>query len=112
MNKVAFTDGLAQIYTVNGRSLKEKIGTFAFHEETIGIKAYYGANTIGEQIDRVISIPFNNLIDKSRAIGIENHDGEMDYYTISLIQKKDTFPKSLKITLTKTPLRWKDDKVL
>ena len=96
-----FNDGICQIFTVEKRSIKECLGIFNFKEETVGIKMFSEMHILGFEIERVISIPFNSIVDKSRVVKI----GEI-YYEISLIQVKDTFPKSLKITLKKTPLKW------
>ena len=101
LTKLAFTDGVCEIYTVDNRRLKEKVGTFYFKDDTIGIKSYYGFQTLGVEIERVVSIPFNNLVNKSRVLKIGD-----DIYQISLIQVKDTFPKSLKLTLNKSPILW------
>ncbi len=105
-NPKAFNSGTCTIYTVENRSLKQKLGYFNFKEETLGYKVTTDLRAIGTEVDKVISIPFNGLVNSSRVVRI----GE-DYYSISLIQKKDTFPQSLKLTLSKTPLRWNDDKV-
>lgn len=97
----AFNDGRCSIYTVEKRSIKEKLGDFDFQEETVGVKAFYEFHVLGIQIEKVISIPFNELINPSRVVKIGN-----DFYTISLIQKKDTFPISLRLSLSKSPLKW------
>lgn len=102
--KVAFTDGLCAIYTAEGRSLKEKLGEFRFKEETIGIQSFTEFQAIGVEVNKVISIPFNHLVDIGRVVKING-----EHYLISLIQKKDTFPLSLKLTLSKNNLRWQDD---
>lgn len=104
LTKVAFLDGTCEIYTLadSGRQLKEKLGTFHFKEDTIGIKSFYYSLHIEDiKIDRTISIPYNKLIDKSKVVLIGDNS-----YSISLIQPKDTFPKSLKLTLTKTSIKW------
>lgn len=98
-----FNDGICQVFTVEKRRIKDCLGIFSFKEETVGIKAFSELHVLGIEIERVISIPFNPLVDRSRVVKI----GET-YYQISLIQHKDTFPKSLRLTLTKTPLKWSD----
>lgn len=100
----AFNDGKLDIYTVKNRKLQNHIGTFNFCDETIGIKQFYEFNTLGVQIEKIVSIPFNNLVTNGYAVVIDE-----EFYNIELIQVKDTFPKSLRITLTKTPLGFKDD---
>lgn len=99
---IAFNDGKLDIYTVKNRRLQKKIGTFNFRNETIGIKQYYETSTLGIQIEKIISIPFNNLVANGYAVVIND-----EHYNIELIQTKDTFPKSLRITLVKIPLEFK-----
>lgn len=104
-NKVVFNDGVCDIYSIaqDKRQLGEKLGTFHFCNDTIGIKAYYYSLHIEDtKIDKTISIPYNKLIDNSKVVIIGK-----DIFQISLIQPKDTFPKSLKLTLTKTPIKWR-----
>lgn len=105
LERVAFNDGKCEIYTLadSGRQLKTLLGTFNFQEDTIGIKSFYYSLHIEDiKIDRTISIPYNNLIDKSKIVLIGDES-----YSISLIQPKDTFPKSLKLTLTATSIKWR-----
>lgn len=97
---IAFNDGVCSVWTVEKNHLKDKLGVFDFHEETIGIRAFYELGLQGKQIDRVISIPYQNLIDYSTIIQIEDKR-----YTVTLIQKKETFPVSLRLTLEKSPIR-------
>lgn len=101
-----FNDGKCDAYTIKQRTIKEHLGTFDFHEETVGIQAFTELQTLGIQIDKVIAIPYNNLVDKGRVIKIK---GESNYYSIVMIQKKDTFPKSLRLTLTKTNIAWNEE---
>lgn len=101
-----FRDGICTIYTVEKRKISEELGTFDFREETVGIEAFTEFQTIGVEIDKVISIPFNNVANIGRVVKINDED---NFYQISLIQRKDTFPKSLRLTLSKSPLRWEDD---
>lgn len=93
-----FKDGLCELWSVERLSLKEMIATFNFDEETLGIKSYSQFKTLGSDIERVISIPYNNIVDKANQVMLINGQA----YRIELIQKKDTFPTSLKITLSKS----------
>lgn len=105
LDRAVFKDGQCEIYTLadSGRQLKEKLGTFNYQEDTIGIKSfYYSLHVEDIKIDRTISIPYNKLIDKSKVVIIGDNS-----YSISLIQPKDTFPKSLKLTLTATSIKWR-----
>jgi len=102
----AFNDGYCDIYVVEKRKIGDKIGRFNFKEETVGIQSYTQFETLGIEIEKVISIPYNNLITNGRVLNI---NGGEQFYQISLVQIKDTTPKSLKLTLSGTPLRWDND---
>lgn len=101
VESIAFVDGVCDIYTIDGRQAKTKTGTFNYKESTVGIKSYYGFQTLGVEIEKVISIPYNTLVNKSKIVKIGD-----DTYQITLIQPKDTFPKSLKLTLSKSSIKW------
>lgn len=97
----SFSSGLCHIYKTKERQLCEEIGCFYFQDETIGIKAFSELYVVGTKTDRIISIPFNTLIDNAQAVRIDDV-----IYQIELIQIKDTFPKSLRLTLTRSPFVW------
>lgn len=97
----SFTDGICSVYATEKRNLTNKIGTFYFKDETLGIKLFTELQTLGSKAERVISIPYNKLLTSTYVIVIEDI-----VYQIELIQVKDTFPKSLKITLSRSPFTW------
>lgn len=99
-----FNNGHCSIYTIENRTAKEKLGTFDFREETVGIQAFTEFQTLGIQIDKVISIPLNDIAKIGRILRI-NDDGY--FYQITMIQKKDTsIPHYLRLTLTMTNIKW------
>ena len=100
-----FIDGKCIVCTVKNRTVDEVLGTFDFREETVGIQAFTDFNALGIQVDKTISIPFNNIVDIGRILRINN---ESNFYQIVMIQRKDTFPKSLRLTLTKTNIKWNE----
>ena len=102
---LSFSDGFCEIFTIEKRTVKDKLGRFDFREETVGIKAYTEFQTLGIQVDKVISIPLNTIAEVGRVLKI-NQDNF--YYQIKLVQKKDTLPKSLRLTLTKTSIKWNE----
>lgn len=97
----SFSSGKCSIYNASERKLTSKIGDFYFQDETIGIKTFTELYAVGTQTDRVISIPFNKLIGTAQAVVIDTI-----VYKIELIQPKDTFPKSLRLTLSRSPFTW------
>ncbi len=100
-----FSDGICTVYTIEKRTVKDELGTFDFRNETVGLKAYTEFQTLGIQIDKVISIPENSIAQVGRVLKINQDDY---YYQITLVQRKDTFPKSLRLTLTKTSIKWNE----
>lgn len=100
-----FIDGRCVICTIKNRSVDEVLGEFDFREETVGIQAFTEFNALGIQIDKTISIPYNNLVDIGRVLKIND---ETNLYRIVMIQRKDTFPLSLRLTLTKINIKWNE----
>lgn len=101
-----FNDGMCSIYTIENRTIKEKLGHFDFREETVGIKAFTDFQVLGLQIDKVISIPNNNVCEVGRVVKLNQDD---NYYRIVMMQKKDTLPVSLRLTLTKQNIKWTEE---
>lgn len=101
-----FIDGVCEVYTIQKRTIDEKLGQFDFREETVGIQAFTEFNALGIQIDKIISVPYNTVMDIGRVLRIND---DTNFYQITMIQKKDTFPKSLRLTLTKTNIKWNED---
>lgn len=100
-----FNDGQCVVCTIEKRTVKEELGTFDFRNETIGIKAYTEFQTLGIAIDKVISIPFNTVAEVGRIVRLNQ---DTNYYLISMVQVKDTLPKSLRLTLSKSNMKWNE----
>lgn len=103
-----FNDGICCIFTIEKRTVKEKLGQFDFREETVGIQAFTEFQAIGIQIDKAISIPYNNIAEVGRVVRLNQ---EENLYNITMIQKKDTVPKSLRLTLAKNNIKWNEENV-
>lgn len=100
-----FNDGFVKIYTIEKRTAKEYLGTFDFREETVGVQAFTEFQTLGIQIDKAISIPYNTVTEVGRILRLNQ---ESNFYQITMMQVKDTVPKSLRLTLTKTNIKWNE----
>lgn len=100
-----FVDGSCAVYTIKKRTIDEFLGIFDFREETVGIQAFTEFGTLGIQVDKAISVPYNNVMEIGRVLRIND---DTNLYQITMIQKKDTFPKSLRLTLTKYNIKWTD----
>lgn len=101
-----FNDGMCTICTIENRTIKDKLGNFDFREETVGIKAFTDFQVLGIQVDRVISIPYNDIAQVGRVVKINSDN---NYYKIVLMQKKDTLPTSLRLTLSKINIKWNEE---
>lgn len=97
----SFNDGICTFYTIEKRTLKNKVCTFYYCEETLGIKVFTELQVVGAKAEKVISIPYNTLVTSTHVVVINDI-----VYNVELIQVKDTFPKSLKITLSRSPFEW------
>lgn len=100
-----FIDGVCEVYTIKKRTVEDRLGVFNFREETVGIQAFTEFSALGIQIDKTISVPYNNVMDIGRVLKIND---EENLYQITMIQRKDSFPKSLRLTLTKTNIKWNE----
>lgn len=100
-----FNDGFCQIYTIEKRTAKDFLGKFDFREETVGVQAFTEFQTLGIQIDKVISIPYNTVAEVGRILRINQ---DTNFYQITMIQVKENIPKSLRVTLTKTNIKWNE----
>lgn len=98
-----FNNGTCGIYTIEKRTAKEKLGQFDFRNETIGIRAYTDFQLLGVQVDKIISIPINDVAEVGRILRINQDE---NFYMITAIQIKDTLPKSLRLTLQKSNIKW------
>ena len=101
-----FNDGMCTICTIENRTIKDKLGNFDFRNETVGIKAFTDFQVLGIQVDRVISIPYNDIAQVGRVVKLNAGD---NYYQIVLMQKKDTLPISLRLTLSKINIKWNEE---
>lgn len=101
-NIKAFNSGRCEVYSVEKRTIKDKLGTFDYCNETLGITMFTEFQTIGIEIEKVISIPYNEIAQIGRVAKLS--DGGI--YRISLVQEKDTFPRTLRIALSKNTLGW------
>lgn len=103
---IPFVDGTCEVFTAEKRTAVASLGKFDFREETVGVKAYAEFQVLGIQVDKAISIPYNTLVETGRLVKLND---ESEFYRITLIQLKDSFPKSLRLTLTKTNIKWNEE---
>lgn len=95
--KVAFTDGLLQLFSPLEPQVEK--AHFYFSDFTVGVNRFYSAMLAGVEVARCVRIPQSSIkLDGTESVVIEGKT-----YYIKQIQKKgDTFPKTLLLTLSET----------
>lgn len=99
-----FNSGVAEICEVEGKNITKALMKPRFEDKTVGMSRFYEAKVAGSKVERLISIPFNDVISKENVVVISEIQ-----YEIDLIQTKfDTLPKTLLVTLSEMVIRKKD----
>lgn len=103
--EITFNDGVCYVYEANERELTGEIGKFYFKNESVGLNHYYQAQNNNLGIDRMIGIPFNELIDVQDIVKID-----VEYYRIVRIQYKDYYrPHYISVSLQRSPFNFIDN---
>lgn len=97
-----FNDGVLNVFKLKDRKKGELIlKNLRFGNKTIGIKSYYEARVLSEEIDRKIAVPCVGKIGQMDLIEIENKQ-----YKIYQIQEKfDAKPPCSYLTLKENKVR-------
>lgn len=105
-----FDDGILTVLNANdGVILSNKFSPIRYGVRTAGASRFFAAEVAGTEIEMMISVPFNFLIKQKDLIEIQSfHTGEKGIYQIKQLQPKDTAPRSLYLTLTKTDVLYTD----
>lgn len=106
-NEETFNDGILNVLEVDKRHIiKNIVECMHFGNKTVGVTRFYKASTAGSVIDKLISVPFNKLINRNNLIEI---DGEI--FSIKQLQEKhDTSPPTLYLSLEKNSLKYADER--
>lgn len=100
----SFKDGVAHVCKTEGREIVSEKGVLRFGIRTTGIKRYYEAKIASDQVDRVVSVPYNKWLGRSDILLVGD-----EQYRIGLIQEKmDTFPPCLYLSLERIVTRYQD----
>lgn len=105
-NRELFNDGIVHICKTDKRSIVEDITMLRFGLRTVGVTRFYQAKIADSTVDKLISIPKNNLINLKNIAIINNVQ-----YEIKQVQEKyDTVPPSMYLTLQKAVPEYKDER--
>lgn len=108
-----FNDGVLSVLNANdGVITSNKFEeTLRFGIKTVGFSRFFGAEVAGTKIEKLISVPFNSLIQQDDLIETTSfYTGEINVYRIKLMQPKDTVPRSLYLTLVKDGIAYTDNR--
>lgn len=113
--KETFNDGIINVLDAkDGVINKTLCKNIHFGNRTYGVKRFYEAQVAGSKIERLISIPFNDLVSRDNLIELkEFRTGNTYLYSISMYQPKyDTTPKCIYLTLEKTEIKYVDNRAV
>lgn len=107
-----FDDGILTVLNAsNGVILSNKFSPIRYGVRTAGASRFFAAEVAGTEIEMLISVPFNRFVKQRDLIEIQPfHTGEKGIYQIKQLQPKDTAPRSLYLTLTKTDVLYTDSR--
>ena len=108
-----FNDGVINVLEASdGVITKTLHSNIHFGKRTYGIKRFYEAQVTGSEIERLVSIPFNYLVDRKNLIELKDfHTGQTKIYKIAMYQEKyDTTPASIYLALVKTEIQYVDNR--
>lgn len=105
-----FDDGILTVLNASdGVILSNKFSPIRYGVRTAGASRFFAAEVAGTEIEMLISVPFNHFIKQRDLIEIQSfHTGEKGIYQIKQLQPKDSAPRSLYLTLTKTDVLYTD----
>ncbi len=108
-----FSDGVLNILEVqDGVILSTLHKGIRFGNRTIGISRFFKAQVAGSKIERLVSVPFNDLITQDDLIELkEFRTGNAELFKISFYQPKfDTAPPCIYLTLERTSILYNDNR--
>ena len=106
-----FNDGIINILSaVDGVIIDTLHSNIHFGNRTYGVKRFFEAKVAGSEIERLISIPFNDLVTRENLIELkEFRTGKTFLYEIVMFQPKfETAPQSIYLTLKRTEIKYVD----
>ena len=111
-----FTDGILDICSVEGRTIvKTKLPAIRFGNRTIGERRYFDAQTSGNNITKLVSIPATVRkkadIESLDIVILKTQKSDKDpaqYKIVQIQEKFDARPPAIYLSLEKTVQRYKD----
>lgn len=114
-----FTDGILSICSTDGRTIvKTKLPEIRFGNRTIGERRYFDAQTAGNKITKLVSIPAaaqNKEIIESLDIVIlktqKSNEDPAQYKIVQMQEKFDAAPPAIYLSLEKVVQLYKDRRI-
>lgn len=111
-----FTDGILDICSVEGRTIvKTKLSTIRFGNRTIGERRYFDAQTSGNNITKLVSIPAavqgKTSIESLDIVILRTQESTEDpaqYKIVQIQEKFDARPPAIYLSLEKAVQIYKD----
>lgn len=113
MNSETFNDGSINVLeAVDGVIKKNIFKNIHFGNRTFGINRFFNAEVAGNKIERMISIPFNDIINRKNLIELKDfRTNQQTIYEIVMLQPKyDTAPPSIYLTLKRSDILYDDER--
>lgn len=108
-----FNDGIINVLTATDGVITETIHkNIHYGNRTYGVRRFFEAKVGGNEIEKLISIPFNFLIERKNLVELKDfRTGQTKIYEIVMLQEKyDTAPASIYLTLKRAEIEYVDNR--
>lgn len=106
-----WNNGRLTVLNAEEGTITSEKGSIPFGYKTVGIKRFYNAAIAGSEIQKVVSVPDNNIVKQKDLIELfDFKTGERNIYRVDLLQEKDTVPRSIWLTLIKDDVIYDDNR--
>lgn len=102
-----FNDGILDICEASGRVIKNtKVSRVRFGDKTVGIKRFWDAQVLGNEISRMVCVLYVPGIERDDVVIIRDRQ-----YRISQVQEKfDASPPCLYLSLESIQVSYRDER--
>lgn len=108
-----FSDGIINVLEARDGIITKTLHTgIRFGNRTIGVSRFFNAEVAGNKIEKLISVPLNDLIKRNDLIELKDfRNGKINIFKIVFMQAKfDTAPPCIYLTLERTDILYDDNR--
>lgn len=108
-----FNDGVLNVLKATDGVIEKNIFCdIKYGNKTFGVSRFFNAQVSGNEIDKMIVIPFVDCIDRTNILELREHrTGNVKLFEIVMIQELfNSAPRCLQITLRKTGIKYVDNR--